>query len=523
MSFTASLWRSLARYFVPAALILVLACGGPVDGPEPDDDDTAQPSGFAIDGDRMWADVAWLASDELAGRAPGSEGNEAALAYVETLLGGLSRFVPAGEGGLFRKELPFPSWEQHGQAVLTLDGEEQDEGDDFAVLAWSGSADVAAELVFAGYGLSVPPFDPADQPGCPLPSSGYDDYAALDVVGKVVVVLADVPGGDRDIASWCLPAEPAPVLGVLGIPDYAAINAAWHGAAAIVLVPGPRRDPDDGAGIAIAARHHDPDLGVLFARRDAIEEHVPGLADLAQAIDSALAPASLATGVDVALTVDADVHDELTANLVTAVPGADPDLSGEVIVLGAHIDHIGVDARTGEIYPGADDNASGSAVLMELARALQDRDRPPARTVVLSWWNADEMGLLGSRAYVEDPPFPLAATRAALSVDMVGGGDATGLRLYGSLEPRNAWLADVMEAAVAEAGLPWSVERRDVAGEGATCFPEPVPAVLASTIGAHGTFHTPEDTPDCVLPADLEVAAVMLWLTMQALADDPSL
>ena len=117
--------------------------------------------------------------------------------------------------------------------------------------------------------------------------------------------------------------------------------------------------------------------------------------------------------------------------------------------------------------------------------------------------------------------FPLEDTVAMFSVDMVGGGSATGLDLWGATDPSNGWLAELMEVAAAEAGLEAEVGWGDPLGASDhRCFEEAgIPALLATTMGEHPNYHTPQDDAESVFPGDLEVAARLMWHTIEALAD----
>ncbi len=509
-----------------AGLSLCLAgCPEPVDDDDSalddddsgDDDDDATP--YEIDGDRVWDDVAELASDAYGGRYPGTEGGELALLWVEELLDGLPGALPGGDDADWRWGFTFDDWRLNSPSELALDGAALEEGLDFEAVGWSGAGDVEGELVFVGYGATVPPFDPADYPDCPLPPEGYDDYAGLDVQDEVVVLMIGVPLADADVATGCPGNEVAPYTGVLWLLDYKVANAEAHGAAAVLVTTPWRYGPTDSFGDGLRW-FVGLDIPAVHVDRDLVEPYVPGMEEAAAAIDDDLTPPAMPTGVQAAVRVDSEVFEQPTDNLLAVYEGVDPDLADEVVVVGAHIDHVGTDPVTGEIYNGADDNASGSAVLMELARAMDSRP-PPSRTVVLAWWNAEEIGLLGSCEYVDRPNFPLQDTVAVFSIDMVGGGNGTGLDLWGATDPTNGWLAELMEAAAVEVGLDAEVGwGESVMASDHACFAEAgVPALLTTTKGDHPNYHTPQDDAESVYPDDLEVAARLMWHTLEALAD----
>jgi Zn-dependent M28 family amino/carboxypeptidase len=199
-------------------------------------------------------------------------------------------------------------------------------------------------------------------------------------------------------------------------------------------------------------------------------------------------------------------------------------LKSETVVIGAHVDHLGK-VPGGSVYnPGADDNASGTAVMMELARAVVLSGLQPKRTVLFAAFNAEEQGLVGSCHYVSTPALPLATTAAMFSVDMVGAGDGSGLILYGGNVPEYAWLADLMSASQQKAGLAYTLDLQSPmnASDDACFMQAGVPSLLALTRGPHTDYHTPKDTIDTILEADLEAAARLLWVTLQPLSQGAS-
>ena len=140
-------------------------------------------------------------------------------------------------------------------------------------------------------------------------------------------------------------------------------------------------------------------------------------AALAQHVAESRAPASLATGVEVELRVDLQADEVRTTNVIGVVPGHDPTRASEAMVVGAHYDHVG--RSGGAVHPGADDNASGTAVVLELARAFATAGGA-SRTLVFVLFSGEEIGLLGSRHYVRNPTIPIERTVAMINFDMVG-------------------------------------------------------------------------------------------------------
>ena len=475
---------------------------------------------FEIDPQRVWDDVVYLASPALEGRRPGDPGNEAALDYVETLFTDLG-LTPAGESDTFRQPFTFDRWAVQGSPDLTLASTQLTAGTDYLVFDYSGSAAVTAEIVFVGYGITVPPFTQSQHPQCPLDPGGYDDYAGVDVTDKIALVMRHGPNDNEDIYDYC-PGDPVicsapPCVWTFG---YKASNAALHGAAAMLVVQDYLHPGNELPSGTLGAASYDPSMAALFVVRNAVEAEVADLPTWAAAIDTNVAPNSQATGVNATIALTTSVEPIQTENLLASIPGTDPAYADEVIVVGAHIDHLGPVPGTSDVRLGADDNASGSAVMMELARALAHGYIESARTVVFASWNAEELGLLGSFHFVQNSTYPLNQTLMSFSVDMVGGGNGTGLDVYGGGPSEHGWLTTVMLGSAAAHGLDYSIIARAPSGQSdhAAFEAAGVPGVMITTAGNHAYYHTPEDTIDNILIDDLEAAARVMWATLETIA-----
>jgi hypothetical protein len=495
------------------AAALLLLCGCSDEGGR-----KWKPLSYELDPDRIFQDTAYLASEALEGREPGTAGNQLACDYVESLFDDLD-LEPAGDDS-YRQAFDFQAWRLEGIPTLSVGGAPYVVGDDFRVVRYSGSGQVGAEIVFAGYGLTVPPFDPAEYPDCPLDPAGYDDYSGLDVGGKVVLVLRQGPRGEESAVDGC-PAD-ADCVGsqCLWTFTYKTKNAVAHQAAAVLFVQDYAHPGAELLNVAIGESGYDADTPAVFVNRDRLETALPDLPAWAAQIDSTVAPAGRPTGVQASVAVDAVLSQIQPENVLGVVYGFDETLSDQVVVIGAHLDHLGKDPITEEIFYGADDNASGTAVMMELARLLRSMREPPARTFLFAGWNAEEAGLVGSCYYVGSPTFPIADTLAAFAIDMVGAGDATGLTLFGGTLPENEWLVDLMRESARRKRIDHYIYPVfPIAASDHACFADQgVPALLAGTFGPHGTYHTPADTIDGILTDDLEVAATLMWALLEPLA-----
>lgn len=359
------------------------------------------------------AHVRYLADDRLEGRAVGSDGARCAADYLAAQFSAMGLEAAGSQGNYFQ---PFPirkGAELGPDNRLTIAGQPLDTGTDWLPFGFSASGSLHGELIFGGHGLS--------SPGNP-----EDRYARMDISGKVVVVEwgdPDNPHGTSTRAD----------------PHFKATVAAGRDAAGMLLLLPPDlepRLPDD----EIRAFLRIPVALVSGARAEAVRA-------------AALEGAAVQLRTDVrAVRVDAQ-------NVVALLPGAHPSLAGEYVIVGAHYDHLGfggegsLDPDSRAIHNGADDNASGTAAVVEVARALMAGPRPD-RSVVFVAFTGEERGLWGSTYFVTQPPFDLESTVAMLNLDMVGRVVDDALTIFGFgtaaewdevVDGANASLADPLE------------------------------------------------------------------------------
>ena len=201
-------------------------------------------------------------------------------------------------------------------------------------------------------------------------------------------------------------------------------------------------------------------------------------------------------------------------NVLGTIPGRDPVLKDDVVVIGAHRDHFGTQA--GVLFPGADDNASGTAVLLELARILKNGPSPK-RTILFASFSGEEQNLLGSAWYVRHPTHPLANTVAMINVDHVGVGN-------GTLTVGVANMSKEVAALAAEqAGLSRAVKLYGFfpGGDHVPFAEAGLPTVAVVTAGPHPHFHQPSDTPETIQPDRLSTAARFVLALTRHIANAP--
>jgi aminopeptidase YwaD len=498
------------------AAALLVACGGDEEqsswdpGPECD----AFTSAACLDAGRVLEDVETLAGPAMTGRRAGTRGNDAAVDLVAERLERLG-LAPAADASSLRDPFPLRVWTASRAPTLRVGPTTYTvgEGEGLDVVEFSGTGAVAsAEVVFAGHGIVFPPYDPAEYPLCPVdPLTGYDDFAGVDVAGKVVVVLRGFPGDDLAWRNEC----------PFTSNTTKARGAAQRGAAAVVFAPRFGADWSGATADHLRLAPSGVTVPTVQITRAALVAAIPDAATWQAAIDASSAPSShLVPNLRAEVDVQGAVEERHPANVLAVVHGTDPVLQDEVVVIGAHLDHMGAVPFRDRYYPGADDNASGTAVLLELARAVSRSATLPKRTLLFAAWNAEELGLLGSSRYVDDPAYPLAGTVAAFSIDMVGDG-SPGLLVYGGTEfPA---IPATMEAGADVLALPdWPVFSIDPNyGSDHAPFAEAgVPAVLFLTpqFEEHAAYHTPADTTAVVSRDTLDAAAKLVWATVREYA-----
>ena len=365
---------------------------------------------------RWWGHVKTLADDSMQGRQTGSEGYRKAAAYVTSEFEKIG-LKPAGVKG-YAQTVAFSQrriLEDKSQLALVRDGKEDvlRFGDDVTVnLRAELTPSVEAPLVFAGYGLSAP-------------EAKHDDLAGLDLKGKVAVYIAGTPASitgalaahyqQAGVRWQALKATGA--IGSIAIPNPKTSEQPWARTALSRLNPvltlvDPRFN--DLAGMQVGAAVNPASAGRLFAGSGHTLEELFAAADARKPLPRFSLPVSLRARVALeSQPLQAD-------NIIAVLPGSDPALAREHVVLTAHLDHVGVGAPINgdRIYNGAMDNASGIATLIEVARALSSSTPRPKRSIVFAAVAAEEHGLLGSRYFAGEPTVPKSSIIANINMDM---------------------------------------------------------------------------------------------------------
>jgi Zn-dependent M28 family amino/carboxypeptidase len=369
-----------------------------------------------FDGKTWWDYVKILAADDMEGRETGSAGLRKAETYVVSQLkrAGLQ---PAGTDG-FYQPVKFESRqivEKDSSLVLIREGklEPLTLGEDaFFGTRVDLAPEVQAPLVFVGYGLSVP-------------EQNYDDFAGLDLRGKVAVSIggspSEIPGPLA--AHYSSAAErwnalrKAGAVGIVGIPNPASMDIPWSRMSANrTHVSMTLADPkfDDTAGEELSVIFNPAKADQLFAGSGHTFDEIAALAKERKPVPR------FPLAVSIKATAKLEKQEVESANVIAKLPGSDPQLQNEYVVLSAHIDHIGIGEpiKGDRIYNGAMDNASGCAVLLDVASSLKQSRERFKRSLLFVFVTGEEKGLLGSRYFAGYPTVDPKSMVADINIDM---------------------------------------------------------------------------------------------------------
>jgi hypothetical protein len=466
--------------------------------------------------DRVKAHVTFLSDDLLEGRDSGEPGYDIAALYVATRFAALG-LEPAANGSWYQ-QVPFQESSLQGTPALTIGGTSFANGENVLIgpSATEAAQSISAPVVFAGYGLDAP-------------GQGFDDYAGLDVKGKVVAVLSGYPKGAPSELGAHLSREKARMAaahGAIGIVDIltpAALEtrpwerrAAYAGEPAIDWIGTDGKPYDSAPAIRITASLNRPAAEALFAGAPRSLAAV-----FAEAAREGGKPKGFALGQPVAIERGSTTRKFSSPNVIGMIPGSDPALADEVVMLTAHLDHEGVDPeREGDkIYNGAMDNAAGIATMLEVARAMASAPERPRRTVMFAAVTAEEDGLLGSQYLAKHPVSPGKKLVGVVNLDMpVLLYEFADMIAFGA---EHSTLGPIVERATESAGVTLSPDPMPEQGiftrsDHYRFVQEGVPAVMLMTGFANGGekiwgeffathYHLPSDEID--LPFNWEAAA----------------
>lgn len=372
-------------------------------------------------------------------------------------------------------------------------------GQDFLCRGFSGNGHISAPVVFCGYGISAA-------------KNHYDDYAKVDVKDKIVMIFKPAPDWHPADKNW----------GNSAFPRVKAEMATQRGAVGMILVALPnnkrQQQPIGSVYHGPGEQHQNfPQIHItLEAARDMLRETGKSLSAIQNRIDTTRQPLSFALPVKAEIQVTAKYRPSATTmNIVGILEGSDPELKSEAMLLTAHLDHVGQQGKN-VYFPGANDNASGIACLLQVAKAFVKSGVRPKRSLVFIAYAAEEMGLDGSRFYAEHPVIPLNQTVAQLNVDCVGLGDS--IQVNGREDfPDLHQIAELAD----DAFIHWKNSRSGRGGgaDAQPLFEKGIPTLYFVTTNCYRHLHLPGDTAKTIKAPILEATAKLLYLTGWAVAE----
>ncbi len=448
-----------------------------------------------------------LSSPEFEGRLTGTAGHDLAVRYASERFRAAG-LQPGGDDGSFLQPFPVEANEVTGPMELRIEyegwsGPPYRFGRDYVARGFTGSGRVEnAEVVFVGYGL-------VDS------EKGWDDYAGADASGKVALMFMGTPPGTGD---W----------GDRSRPRFKTQLAAERGARAVLLID----EPGEGSLSPIVSVYHGQegvqreDMPQLSIRSRIADDLLRRSSHTTESLRRQIAELERPFPVELETRVTLEARAKYTAdattwNVVGWIEGGDPSVSDEYVIVGGHLDHVG--RQAGEIFFGAQDNASGSVMVMAMAEAMARSAIKPRRSVAFVLFAGEELYLLGSEYFASHPPRPISNAVGMMNLDMVG----TGPRLRmdgGATTPRFQQYAEDADGLYGGFGLADSQPTPAVPGasDHSAFINAGVPTVYFHSSGAGGRAHTAADVPELIDYEAYYRTTLVLYLTLFQMADQPS-
>lgn len=455
----------------------------------------------SISSHKLFGYVKELASEKYGGRLTGTEGYNACATWVASLLKqwGIS---PAGDNNSFLQAFPnpytlvFKGCEAY--IHIPYKGTSQKKyyryEDEFIPGSTSDSGEVTAEVVYVGYGITAPELD-------------YDEYEGLDVKGKIVLMEREVPVSPDEnpelFKKWRL----------YSFHQYKLKNAVSHGARGMLYNYGPIANPNNAFSKGFIYTH----VGEVVVS-DIFLSTGKKHKEVVETIRKTLRPQSFATGKVFTIKNVTEHHPEGTGyNVIGILEGSDPQLKEELIIIGAHLDHLGY---CYEMMPGANDNASGVAVVLGVAEALARCAVKPRRSVMFLFFGAEEQGVVGSEYYLDHPRVPIEKTVAFINLDGVGCGDK--IRALAARNFPQFWeyIKRANEKYVHRLISPRhfsNIARPRL--DAARFMWKGVPTLSFSVFGGGSYYHITKDSIETITPEILEDLAQILFVAILDIAN----
>lgn len=440
-----------------------------------------------ITSSEIQAHIEYLASDELKGRGTGTPEIQKAIEYL------ISEFKHYGLkplfDGKFTQEFKFTAGvelSEHNSVTFSFNKKaiKLIVKEDFITAPFSGDGKISGELVFVGYGITAPKLE-------------YDDYEGLDVKGKIVIALRYNP-------EFSLPISQFEEFSSF---RFKAANAKEKGAKGIVFINGhyPEVEQDNLMKFVYDRASGVKDFPVVHIKRNFVDELFKAegkdLKSIQKEMSDAKKPNSFSLKAKADITTEIKMVEKLGYNVAAWLPGSDPALKDEFIVIGAHYDHLGMGGDGSlyrgdvpEIHNGADDNASGTAGVLELAQMFSEKKNNSTRSIIFIALGAEELGLLGSGHFVNNSPVEVSKIVTMINMDMIGRLNAdTSLIVYGT-----GTSTKFKEMLAAKNSYPFKLTFNPEGfgpSDHSSFYGKSIPVLFFFT-GTHGDYHRPTDDAD---------------------------
>jgi Peptidase family M28/PDZ domain/PA domain len=461
---------------------------------------------------RYLDDIKALTTPAMEGRGNGTKGLTRARHLIEKRYKSLG-LEPAGVNGSYLQPFSLITGAQlkgKNEFAVMTGGKKRElkVKQDFVPFSFSSSGSAQGKVVFAGYGATAEEFQ-------------YDDYAGIDVKDKIVVVLRYEPP------------QFATKEGNHGLTRHSqlvtkAINARNHGAKALVLVNGKLGDGEEDLLTRFGSVSGPEDTGIIFAqvKNKVAEEWLKAagksLGELQKQIDDSGKPVSfeLSGNQSASLAVSVRTTQATVDNVLAYLPGK----TDEYVIVGAHYDHLGrgnfdslAPSQIGQLHPGADDNGSGTAGVLELARIMAPLKGQLQRGILFESFAGEELGLLGSAAWVKNPTRPLEKAVAMLNMDMIGR--IKNQKVYIGGVGTGSTLKATVEEAAANSGFKIEYSPGGYSSSDHTSFVSKKIPVVFFFSGLHSDYHKPSDTWEKIDPESATHLLGVVASTAERLAD----
>jgi aminopeptidase YwaD len=428
-------------------------------------------------------EIKYLSSDVLKGRLTGSEGDSIAADYIKYELATVG-LVPLSGDGLQRFKVTKRVLAGKENS-LAVNGTNYTPEKDFMPLGFSSNSGLESEVIFIGYGFNIN-----------TDSLKWNDYKGIDVKGKWVMILRADPEADNN-KSFFVPFS--------GDRDKALL-AKDQGATGVLIVSGPVADPED-AFESLGSGDYSVGIPVFRIKREVADLILSKSKTTVQSLEKKLnetrKPSAFSTKISVNGKSEIIRETTNTRNVVMILPGEDEQLKNEYIIIGAHFDHLGMGGPgsssravdTIGVHHGADDNASGVAMMLEIAEKFAMTKGSHKRSIICVAFSGEEEGLLGSKHFTDEPGIDLSKVNAMINLDMVGRlNETNNLQIFGTGTATG--LKDLIYSK-----SDTSVIKITMLDEGygpsdhSSFYLKNIPVLFYST-GAHLDYHTPLDTWD---------------------------